>query len=116
MPPLPVGHVGVNGHCHVRVAALPADVEGLAKLRSPGTQKVAQYLWTRKNPDGTDLCDAPRFRSRHGDDLLRWAVFEPDTDTQNSYRITDITELPGQTPEPETAFAMLGPIRRATAP
>lgn len=80
------------------------------------TQEVAQYLWTQKNPDGTDLCDGIQFRSRHGDDLLLWAVFERDTDNQISSCITDIeiTALTEQAPELQTAFTMLGLTRGTT--
>lgn len=46
------------------------------------TQEVSQYPWTRKNPDGSDYCDGIQFRSRHGDDLLTWAIFERGTDGQ----------------------------------
>ena len=44
------------------------------------TQEVSQFLWTRRNPDGSDFCDGIQFRSRHGDDLLLWAVYERNTD------------------------------------
>lgn len=82
------------------------------------TQEVAQYLWTKKSSEGTDLCDGIQFRSRHGDDLLLWAVFERDTDGQISSHVTDIvvTELTKQTPELQTALNMLGLTLGATGP
>ena len=54
------------------------------------TQEVSQYLWMGKNPDGTDLCDGIQFRSRHGDDLVLWAIFERENDGQISSHIDDI--------------------------
>lgn len=74
------------------------------------TQEVAQYLWTRKNPDGSDYCDGIQFRSRHGDDLLLWAIFERDTDGQISAHVTDIevVNLSSDTPELRAALSLLG--------
>lgn len=74
------------------------------------TQEVSQYLWIRKNPDGSDFCDGIQFRSRHGDDLLLWAIYERDTDGQISARLSQIelTELTSATPELQSALDMLG--------
>ena len=74
------------------------------------TQEVSQYLWTRKNPDGSDFCDGIQFRSRHGDDLLLWAVYERDTDGQTSAHITNIelADLISNTPELRAALSLLG--------
>jgi hypothetical protein len=74
------------------------------------TQEVSQYLWTLKNPDGTDFCDGIQFRSRHGDDLLLWAIYERDTDNQISSHVSDIqfAELTTETPELRKAMALLG--------
>ena len=74
------------------------------------TQEVSQYLWTLKNLDGTDFCDGIQFRSRHGDDLLLWAIYERDTDNQISSHVSDIqfAELTTETPELRKAMALLG--------
>jgi len=74
------------------------------------TQEVSQYLWTLKYPDGTDFCEGIQFRSRHGDDLLLWAIYERDTDNEISSRITDIqvTDLDMGSPELRKAMALLG--------
>ncbi|UNK47837.1 hypothetical protein [Arthrobacter sulfonylureivorans] len=73
---------------------------------------MSQYLWTLKYPDGTDFCDGIRFRSRHGDDLLLWAIYERDTDNELSSRITDIqvTDLDLGSPELRKVMALLGLI------
>ncbi|WP_461171156.1 RES domain-containing protein [Arthrobacter sp. Z1-15] len=74
------------------------------------TQEVSQFLWTRKNPDGTDFCDGIQFRSRHGDNLLLWAVYERDTDGQTSAHITgiELEDLNSNTPELRAALSLLG--------
>ena len=74
------------------------------------TQEVSQFLWTRKNPDGSDFCDGIQFRSRHGDDLLLWAVYERDTDGQISAHITgiELEDLSSNTPELRAALSLLG--------
>ena len=74
------------------------------------TQEVSQFLWTRKNPDGSDFCDGIQFRSRHGDDLLLWAVYERDTDGQTSTHITgiELEDLSSNTPELRVALSLLG--------
>ena len=74
------------------------------------TQEVSQFLWTRKNPDGTDFCDGIQFRSRHGDDLLLWAVYERDSDGQTSAHITgvELEDLSSNTPELRAALSLLG--------
>lgn len=43
------------------------------------TRTIARWLYEQKDiTDGTDLVDGIEFRSRHGDDLRAWAVFERD--------------------------------------
>lgn len=73
---------------------------------------MSQYLWTLKYPDGTDFCDGIQFRSRHGDDLLLWAIYERDTDNEISSHISDIqlADLDPATPELRKAMALLGLI------
>lgn len=77
------------------------------------TQEVSQHLWTRRNPDGSDFCDGIQFRSRHGDDLLLWAVYERDSDGQVSTHITDMESaaLAAETPELRSAMDLLGLTR-----
>ena len=40
------------------------------------TQQVASYLYTLVSDHGVFLYDGIRFASRHGDDLVLWAIFE----------------------------------------
>lgn len=54
------------------------------------TQEVSQHLWTRQEPDGRDYCDGIEFRSRHGDDLILWAIFEREADGQISRLVSNI--------------------------
>lgn len=74
------------------------------------TQAVSQFLWATKDADGNDLCDGVEFLSRHGDDLMLWAVFERPGDGQISPRISNIehVELTRNTPEVGDVFAVLG--------
>lgn len=74
------------------------------------TQEVAQTLWARRSSGGANLCDGIQFRSRHGDDLLLWAIFERESDGQISSRLSGIEtlELEADTPELVTAMALLG--------
>ena len=74
------------------------------------TQEVSQFLWTRRNADGTDFCDGIQFRSRHGDDLLLWAVYERDTDGQTSAHITgvELADLRSSSPELRATLSLLG--------
>ena len=40
------------------------------------TQRFAKYLYAHAGDDGRLLLDGVRFASRHGDELMMWAVFE----------------------------------------
>lgn len=76
------------------------------------TQAVSQYLWNAKDPHtGADLCDGIEFLSRHGDDLMLWAVFERAGDEQTSPHITAMEhhQLTRHTPRTERSFRALRP-------
>ena len=63
------------------------------------TRSVARWLYEQKDPeDNSDLIDGVEFRSRHGDDIHAWAVFERADDGAISPRFSDI-ELVELTPE-----------------
>ncbi|GAA4777263.1 hypothetical protein [Citricoccus nitrophenolicus] len=74
------------------------------------TQAVSQHLWNARSADGTDLCDGIEFLSRHGDDLVLWALFERSEDGQTSPRISGIEHrhLSRGTPELVEACDFLG--------
>lgn len=74
------------------------------------TQSVSQYLWNTKTTSGDDLCDGIEFRSRHGDDLVLWAVFEREGDGQISPHLSGINHqcLGRNHPELISAFRLLG--------
>jgi hypothetical protein len=74
------------------------------------TQAVSQHLWSARTADGVDLCDGIEFLSRHGDDLVLWALFERSGDAQISPRITGIHHhrLSRDTPQLIEAFRFLG--------
>lgn len=57
------------------------------------TQAISQDLWKARSSDGTDACDGIQFLSRHGDDLVLWAIFERNGDAQISTHISDIDHL-----------------------
>lgn len=81
------------------------------------TQAVSQYLWNAKDPHtGADLCDGIEFLSRHGDDLMLWAVFERAGDEQTSPHITatEHHQLTRHTPELKEVFELFG-LRMLTA-
>lgn len=68
------------------------------------TQSVATYLYASTTLDGI------RFASRHGDDLVLWAVFERPGDPAISPRVTDTQrgELRRDDPDLVSALSALG--------
>ena len=64
-----------------------------AEVRSL-TRSVARWLYDQTDADdGSDLVDGIEFRSRHGDDLRMWAVFERPDDGDISPHLTDIEAI-----------------------
>jgi len=55
------------------------------------TQQLAAHLYTQLTDDGTALVDGVRFASRHGDELIMWALFERPGDDPSSRHLTDTT-------------------------
>lgn len=55
------------------------------------TQRVASWLYEHQ-PDGGDLIDGIFFRSRHGDEMSMWAIFERPGDVPWSKRVSIQTE------------------------
>ncbi len=80
-------------HFHAQAIRLRLpDVDAAAiRLAEPRefTQSVAAWIYLQESPD---LEDGPlagvQFESRHGDDLLLWAIFERPDDGDSSSRLT----------------------------
>ncbi|WP_374976642.1 RES domain-containing protein [Microbacterium trichothecenolyticum] len=71
------------------------------------TRTVARYLYDLRDPDRQPLVDGIAFRSRMGDDIRLWAVFERG-DQPVSERIapdSDYEAVTDETPELDHAFA-----------
>lgn len=69
------------------------------------TQSVAAWLYLQAGPDGAPLAGV-RFASRHGDELMLWAVFERPDDDPVSGRLSDLTSEAVDPSDPELAEAM----------
>jgi hypothetical protein len=66
------------------------------------TRSIARWLYEQDDPDtGIPLVDGIEFRSRYGDDLKAWAIFERADEGTVSTRFTniEIEELTPDTPE-----------------
>jgi hypothetical protein len=73
------------------------------------TRSVARWLYEQKDSSGSsDLVDGVEFRSRHGDDLRAWAVFERSDDGSVSPHFSDIEalELTPETPALQRALSV----------
>lgn len=75
-----------------------------------GRLAVGRRRWSIHRPVGCPLCDGVEFLSRHGDDLMLWAVFERPGDGQISPRLRNIEHvgLTRNTPEVVEVFSVLG--------
>jgi hypothetical protein len=97
-------HFGLTG---VDVdAALLKDAEVRTLTRS-----IARWLYEQTDSaTGDDLVDGIEFRSRHGDDLQMWAVFERPDDGDTSPLFTDFQTAPlaPDTPALEHALRLHG--------
>lgn len=78
-----------------RLGIPPQDVD-VALLKNARdrtvTRTVARFLYDQRNPDRSPLVDGIAFRSRMGDELRLWAVFERE----------DVTVSEQINPDPET--------------
>ena len=86
-------------------AALLKDSE----VRS-STRSIARWLYEQRDlADGINLVDGIEFRSRHGDDLRAWAVFERADDGTVSPHFSNIEaiELTPETPSIQQALELL---------
>ncbi|RFA17725.1 RES domain-containing protein [Subtercola boreus] len=71
------------------------------------TRSIASWLYELS---GTSAVDGVEFRSRHGDDLRMWAIFERPNDPDISPRLTNKTQgaLTPDTPELRDAMTLHG--------
>lgn len=71
------------------------------------TRSIAHWIYDLRNPDGTELVDGIEFRSRHGDEIHMWAVFERADDDQHSRCLSPVTQPMPVTPDtPEFVEAL----------
>ncbi|MCP3425508.1 RES domain-containing protein [Rothia sp. AR01] len=95
-----------------RLYGLPDFDASALKIAEPRllTQEISQHLWEAKNEDEGHLCDGVEFSSRHGDDLLLWAVYERPGDPEVSPYVVSPQQvaLGRDHPELRRALALLG--------
>lgn len=70
------------------------------------TQSVSEFLWKKSEKGTSNFCDGINFRSRHGDDLVLWAIFERPEDGERSRLVTDIQTVPVDREMPELVAAI----------
>lgn len=89
----------------IRLGLNDLDAAALKDPRARSlTQRVSSFVYDTTDADGI------RFRSRHGDDLELWAVFERPDDEDISARLSGIRNHPLDPDGPEIAevFSILG--------
>ncbi|MFD4421254.1 RES domain-containing protein [Agromyces sp. NPDC058484] len=75
------------------------------------TRSIARWLYDLRDQDRSELVDGVEFRSRHGDDICVWAVFERAGDEPRSRLIEPVEpaqRLTDETPELLEAFSRFG--------
>jgi hypothetical protein len=75
------------------------------------TRSIAHWVYDLRDEDGGERVDGIEFRSRHGDEIRMWAVFERSEDDQRSRYIepqSEPTQVTPETAELVEAFARLG--------
>lgn len=65
------------------------------------TRSIAHWIYDLRDEDRAEFVDGIEFRSRHGDEIQMWAVFERSNDEQRSSHIEPVS--PPQRVTPETA-------------
>ncbi|WP_426517059.1 RES domain-containing protein [Diaminobutyricibacter sp. McL0618] len=63
------------------------------------TRSIAHWIYDLLNDDRSELVDGMEFRSRHGDEIRMWAVFERSEDSSRSGHLKPLTEPARVTPE-----------------
>lgn len=76
------------------------------------TRSVARWLYELRDTANDDLVDGVEFRSRFGDELRMWALFERQADqfltTSQHLHDTSLTTLSPELPEIRQAFELHG--------
>lgn len=70
------------------------------------TQRVSTHLYALTNQHGKMLFDGVHFASRHGDELVMWAIFERPGDEPASRLFNSVMSRLVHTDEPDLARAM----------
>lgn len=77
---------------HLAIPDLDAAAIRLAEPREL-TQQIARWLYQQTDPDEQPVAGV-RFASRHGDELVLWALFERAHDATTSRQLSDTTAEP----------------------
>lgn len=74
------------------------------------TRSIARWIFDLRDDQQNDLVDGIEFRSRFGDEVRMWAVFERAADGETSAHLTDqeVFALHPETPEVTEAFRLHG--------
>ena len=95
------------------ISSRDADAVPLKKAEDRAlTRSIARWLYDLRDNERNELVDGVEFRSRLGDEIRMWAVFErsPDQASRHSNLITSQSTAPvaPDTPELVAAFSRLG--------
>jgi hypothetical protein len=106
---------GRRTHCHLR-AALAADAihygldeidAATIRLSAPRafTQRVSRFVYEQRDDLGS--FSGIRYRSRLGDEIVNWAVFEPAPDAVSPFVATGSATIEPDDPDLLAALAVL---------
>lgn len=76
------------------------------KVQRELTRAIARWLYGQAADDGASAVDGIEFRSRHGDELKMWAIFERSADSETSRLLEDTTEFEIRPDHEDFAAAM----------
>ncbi len=78
------------------------------RLRAPRafTQQVSRFVYEQRDDQGAFA--GLRYRSRLGDDIINWALFEPAPDAGSPFVATTAAAIEADDPDLEAALGLLG--------
>ena len=78
------------------------------RLRAPRvfTQQVSRFVYEQRDDRGAFA--GIRYRSRLGDDVINWALFEPAPDTESPFVSTTAAAIEADDPDMQAALRVLG--------